>query len=446
MVGALLGSSQAALADPPAQAGSALSLEEAVQVALRAHPQVTAAQASADATTARIGQARAPWLPQLNHSAALSAVYAGNQPPLNLNLQLGASQLLYDFGRTGGRIEAAQAAAQAARWDADTTRSQIALSAVTAYYNVLQAEALLDVAARNLTQQRERLAQAESFFSVGTRPQIDVLTARTAAAQAQLQVVQNRNAIRNARVSLLQAMGLPATQAEWLVRPLQAAPPAPLPEEVTPEQAPEALVEQALSARPEVQALRERLRQAQAQVRTARGDFYPQLRLGANLAYRQRFLESETQMSGTVNTGSGQLALPGLAVDGGLTLSWPILTGLSTIYAVREAEAQVRVAQANLEALRQQVLAGLQQALINVQNAREAQLAAQAVLEQAEQQLQMASGRYQAGVGNIIELGDAQVGATTARAQRVQADYNLAVARAALRWQLGQLIPASRTR
>lgn len=446
MVGALLGSPLAALADPPAQAGSALSLEEAVQVALRAHPQVTAAQASADATTARIGQARAPWLPQLNHSAALSAVYAGNQPPLNLNLQLGASQLLYDFGRTGGRIEAAQAAAQAARWDADTTRSQIALSAVTAYYNVLQAEALLEVAARNLTQQRERLAQAESFFSVGTRPQIDVLTARTAAAQAQLQVVQNRNAIRNARVSLLQAMGLPATQAEWLARPLQAAPPAPLPEEVTPEQAPETLIDQALSARPEVQALRERLRQAQAQVRTARGDFYPQLRLGANLAYRQRFLESEMQMSGTVNTGSGQLALPGLAVDGGLTLSWPILTGLSTIYAVREAEAQVRVAQANLEALRQQVLAGLQQALINVQNAREAQLAAQAVLEQAEQQLQMAAGRYQAGVGNIIELGDAQVGATTARAQRVQADYNLAVARAALRWQLGQLIPASRTR
>ena len=53
----------------------------------------------------------------------------------------------------------------------------------------------------------------------------------------------------------------------------------------------------------------------------------------------------------------------------------------------------------------------------------------------------MASGRYKAGVGNAIELGDSQISATSARAQRVNAEYGLALARANLQWQLGQLVP-----
>ena len=50
----------------------------------------------------------------------------------------------------------------------------------------------------------------------------------------------------------------------------------------------------------------------------------------------------------------------------------------------------------------------------------------------------LAEGRYQAGVGNIIELGDAQVAQTSAAAQAVQAEYNLATARAQLGRALGR--------
>ncbi|MGZ3425302.1 MAG: TolC family protein, partial [Polyangia bacterium] len=52
--------------------------------------------------------------------------------------------------------------------------------------------------------------------------------------------------------------------------------------------------------------------------------------------------------------------------------------------------------------------------------------------------LRLAEGRYQAGVGSIIELGDAQVAATTAAAQKVQADYNVSTARAQLLNALGR--------
>ncbi|HET6438852.1 MAG TPA: TolC family protein, partial [Anaeromyxobacter sp.] len=56
----------------------------------------------------------------------------------------------------------------------------------------------------------------------------------------------------------------------------------------------------------------------------------------------------------------------------------------------------------------------------------------------AREQLRLAEGRYQAGAGSIIELGDAQIAASTAAAQRVQAEYNLAAARASLVRSLGR--------
>jgi len=56
----------------------------------------------------------------------------------------------------------------------------------------------------------------------------------------------------------------------------------------------------------------------------------------------------------------------------------------------------------------------------------------------ARERLRLAEGRYAAGVGSPIELGDAQLALTTAQAQAVQAQYNLSSARADLLAALGQ--------
>jgi outer membrane protein len=67
--------------------------------------------------------------------------------------------------------------------------------------------------------------------------------------------------------------------------------------------------------------------------------------------------------------------------------------------------------------------------------------AARDALTNAREQLRLAEGRYQVGVGSIIELSDAQVAATAAAAQQVQADYNVSAARAQLLRALGDARP-----
>jgi outer membrane protein TolC len=140
----------------------------------------------------------------------------------------------------------------------------------------------------------------------------------------------------------------------------------------------------------------------------------PTLSVGANA----------TLSSGTIGGVSGldvtTQTLPGLLVSGTLGLNWPILTGLSTVYAVRDAQAQLALAQANLQQLRLQVRSQLQQALQLVLTAWLTVEASVALANQAKKQLEMADGRYRAGVGNAIELGDAQVSAMQALAQQVQ--------------------------
>lgn len=446
---------------PPATAASSapLTLSEALETALHKNPQAASAAATAAAVAARVGQARSAWLPQVSIGGSVRGDYSyqsgtsadrESARTFRYSSQLQLNQLIYDFGRTGGRIAAAGASAQAASEDADTVRAQVALSVVTSFFGVLQAEALHEVALRNMDQQRQRQLQADSFFRIGTKPEIDVLIAKTAVSQAELQLTQARNNILLARTQLVQALGVPEEDwQQWLTRSIavdEHAPPSL--EQSSPQipgqapAVPDQMLDETLKQRPDYQSLRQRMLQAEQQVRVAKGDYLPQLSLGATAG-----------VSGLVNTldipnGAATNGLaspthgePALSLGGSLSLTWPLFNGLQTVYAVREAEAQLRVSRANLEVMRLQVRSQLQQALIQIQNARESVQAALSLQFQADKQQQMASGRYKAGVGNAIELGDSQISATSARAQRVNAEYSLALARANLQWQLGQLVP-----
>lgn len=460
VVGLLLGlglSAPGRAQAPPAVAsfqGTPLGLGEAIQAALRHAPAATIAHQTRMSAEARVGTARSPWLPQLSLSGSLRGDYSyqlgdGMKGPLAISTfrssgQLALSQLVYDFGRVGGRLAAAQAGAQAAETDEANARAQVTLGAMSSFYAVLQAEALLAVASENQQQQHRRQKQSESFFKIGTKPQIDVLIAQTAVAQARLQVLQAQGNVRVTRTQLLQSLGLPEREWDaWHKRPLEPALPPPHPLEAVLSNAdadtvvmvPEETVDRTLQARPDFQSLLARVRQAEAQLRAARADYLPSLTVGA----------SASMNSGTIGGVSGldvtTQTQPGLLVSGTLGLNWPLLTGLSTVYAVRDAQAQLTLAQANLQQLRLQVRSQLQQAFQQVLTAWLTVEAAAAVASQAKKQLEMADGRYRAGVGNAIELGDAQVSAMQAQAQRVQADFALAQQRASLRFFLGELTP-----
>jgi outer membrane protein len=121
------------------------------------------------------------------------------------------------------------------------------------------------------------------------------------------------------------------------------------------------------------------------------------------------------------------------------TATWPLFEGMVTPARVREARANALGVVAQRDAIKLSVRLDLERARLGIQSALAQLEAADEALKNAEERLSLAEGRYAAGVGTIIELGDAQLAETAAAAQRVQAAYALATARAQLLAALGRV-------
>jgi outer membrane protein len=181
------------------------------------------------------------------------------------------------------------------------------------------------------------------------------------------------------------------------------------------------LLEDALHARPELAALERQIRAQELLVSSAKGAYGPALGAAMSLTDSGSDL---TNLTWNWNAS--------------LNLSWGLFQGLLTRSQVREARANLSVVQAQRAGIVNQVRVEVEQAHLQVRAAKATIAAVGEALFNSRERLRLAEGRYQSGVGNVIELGDAQVAAATAAAQSIQAEYSLATARAALLKALGR--------
>ena len=112
-----------------------------------------------------------------------------------------------------------------------------------------------------------------------------------------------------------------------------------------------------------------------------------------------------------------------------LSLSWSIFDGGNRIARHREAQANLEAAQATVRATELDIHSQVEQVLIVVTEADERIQAAQKAVESAQENFRLAQGRFDAGVGTILELTDAQLALTLAQntEARALADYRIAL-------------------
>ncbi|WNG40090.1 TolC family protein [Archangium violaceum] len=405
-----------------------LTLEEALRTAQERQPQLRQAQANTTAANARVDQNFSSLLPQVNANASYSRSLRDGGTGQNttdptgiitrqgLNLGASVNQLIWDFGRTTGRWRASQQSAEAQKANESQTLLDVLANVQTAYFNVLAQQALVQVAQETLENEKAHLAQVQAQVQVGTRPEIDLLQQRTAVANARVQLIQAQNNAATSKAQLNQAMGVEGS-TQYTVR-----------EEVVGQvegenQTVDALVDVAFQSRPDLTATEHELRAQELTISATRANYWPS------------FSASVSATESGPNPSN---------LDWGLTgqigLSWPIFQGGITRAQVREQQANLSSVQAQRDALRQQVRLEVERAQLSVTAARESLAAAEEALTNARERLRLAEGRYRAGVGNIIELSDAQLSATNAAVQRVQASYNLATARTELARALGRQV------
>lgn len=425
-----------------------LHLDEASQRALRQQPAVLAAQAQREAAAGRAMQARSTLLPQVTaiasyqriHGAARSGTTTtttgggattpatGTAPGATggttvtgtgtfdlWNFGGSASQLIWDFGQGYERWRAADRLVDAQRANERTTAAQVLLGVRRAYFQARAQRALIVVTKETLENLEKHTQQIEGFVATGTRPEIDVAQARTDAANARVQLINAQGAYDLARVQLAQAMGDRGESATDFDVADDALGP------VRGEDGPtDALVAAAIGSRPELAALERQGESEEMTVRSYKGGYGPTL----------------SASGGAFETGTSLDQL-GPTWNVGATLAWPLFQGGLTTGLVHEAKANLDATRAQLEAERLQVRSDVEQSVLSLRAAKATVDASQEALTNSRERLRLAEGRYQSGVGSVIELGDAQVAYTNAAAQAVQAELSVSSARAQLLAAMG---------
>ena len=395
--------------------GRVLSVDDAVAIALETQPSIQARLGDYAAAAFRVDQEFSRLLPQLGASwtaartqsvGGLSNAVSGTTSTRTTTSSVGPrvslSQVLFDFGKTWASTDVARRLAEVALEDTELQRQLVTQTVKEAFTNINFAQRLIRVNEQALQRADLNLRSARGFFEVGTRPKSDVTRAEVDVANARVDVIRARNAERLARVALATAMGLPATtplqiEDNLIYQPVSLDPAR--------------LLEEALRQRPESRQARLQADAADGRLRRAFRDFFPDITGDAYYGAQQTNFNEVWELR--------------------LSLNWSIFDGGNRIARYREAKSNLDAAQARVRSTELDVSREVEQAQQNVIEAQERIQAAQVAVTSAQENFRLAQGRFDAGVGTILELTDAQLALTLAQNTEAQAlaDYRIALAR-----------------
>lgn len=426
-----------ALCTRAATAEEQKTLADCIAIALAQHPSLRAADASVEAGHQRVREAAADYLPNVsgayafdrkntnpgasglgiqntvltnpvptpNPTPGITSAGGGSQTFNFSKASVTFSQLLFDFGQTLNKIRSAQALQQSLQANRSTQQDTVVFGIKQAYFNLLATRRLLAVADETVRQDQKHLDQAQARFDVGLAAKFDVTQAQVQLAQAELNQVTARNNLAVARQTLRNALGLTGPVDFDIVDNFDVHA-----VQVTEEQA----LATAYAKRPELESIHAQERAATEQVSALEKNYLPNLRGNGTYSWTGNDYPQQSNW------------------DVGAVLNVPIFTGGLTTAQVAEQKANLANLKYNEEVQRQNIALEVRQDTLNLQQAAESIRVSDKGLQLARENLELAEGRYNTGVGNIIELTDAQASRTTAEANYVQALYNYKTALAAL--------------
>jgi len=404
----------------------ALELSQAETQALANQPRMLAAQLRARAFAERVKQAWAGYMPTVTFNAtgaqvadANTAAAAGNlvTSALSGRFAYGGSltELVTDFGRTSEMVSAARSTAEAQADVATLTRAQVRLNVRTAYYRVLAGEAVLRAAEAALGNRKLISRQIDALTQSELRSTLDLNFAKVLESEAELAVVRARSNVAQQRAALATAMGLEQQLTVPLAEPPDVADalPASL----------EELQQQAVGQRADLSAVMAQQHAAQSFAAAEKRLSYPTLNaLGAagKLPYHDHTLHDDYAAIG-------------------FNLSIPVFNGGLFTARRNEAELEAKARAQDVRQLRLQLSEEVRSNWYRADEAYRSLEVASRLVAQSKEALRLAQNRYEAGLGSIVELNQAQLSETSAEITSADATYTYLTRRAQLDFAAGLL-------
>ncbi len=368
-----------------------VTMEDCLKFALGNNPRIQAALQDVFASDARIRQAWSSYFPQFGWQTGytrirqlqLSDVFREN---LVFNYfvlgQISASQMLYDFGVTQNQVTIRKLDNQGYKITLTGIVNDVICEVKKAYFNLQYAIEAKKVAEDMVKKYEAFYDQAKGFYQAGTKPKVDVTIAEVNLSNAKLTLIQAENAVDIAMAKLNNTMGLPYSNKYNVAENLRYEPC-----DVTLSGA----VRMAQESRPEFLLAEVKVEQANQNVKLIKKSYFPQL-----------------SVEGQYQVG-GRTPVSNYGYNFGGYLNFPTINGMLIKNEIKEAKALYSREQANAMNTKNNIYYEVQEAYYSLTEKKNKIPVAFLGLKQAKENYELSYGRYKVGVGNPIELKEAQV-------------------------------------
>lgn len=368
-----------------------LNLKDCIEIALDKSPLITSAQKNTKAYQSRIGQAKAAYFPELRIQ---SGVNKRNQVSNDVTrfmdrdvknytlVDTGVTQQIYDFGKTRANVNIQKASYEYSLAQLDDTVDKVVYKVKEAYYYLLYSVHQYNVAKQMVKQFEEHLKQAEAFYEIGTKPKLDVTIAKVNLKDAKLNEIKAENQVKVATAALNNVMGTPFIKPYDIKNELKFKK-----YDINFAKA----YEIAKAHRPALKAAEEKINIANESVRFAKKGYMPKIEGQAGVA-----------KGGSKFRGDD-------GWDLGIYLKLPVTNAYLTKKQVDEARSLYDKEMADTEKIKQDIYFEVQKSYYNLVEAAKRIPVSKEGIVQAKESFDLANGRYRVGLGDPIELKDAEI-------------------------------------
>lgn len=399
-----------------------ISLEDCIKYALGNNPQIQAAMQDVFASDARIRQVWSNYFPQFSWQTGYTRIKQLQlSDALGRNLifnyyvlgQISASQMLYDFGVTQNAATLRKLDNQGYKIMLTGTVNNIVCEVKKAYYALQYAYEAKKVAEDMVARYEAFYNQARAFYMAGTSPKVDVTIAEVNLSNSKLMLIQAENSVEIAMAKLNNAMGLPYANRYNLSEQLKY-------------NACDISLNDAIiiakESRPEFQLTEVQIEEARQNVKLVKKSYFPKLTV-----------EGQYQIGGRKFTSN-------YGYNFGGYLNFPTINGMLIKNEIKEAQALYKKEQASAANTRNNIYFEIQQAYYSMIEKKNSIPVAYLGLKQSKENYDLSFGRYNVGVGNPVELKEAQVQYQDAMLRYYNSLYQFNSARADLERFIGKNI------
>ena len=427
-----------------AQNVQVLTLDEAITIGRRNSRTlgITAARASAD--QARAAEAGA----QLYPGVALYGSYTrikegefrltprnlpmtisiGNVPPDQVILRLGLRQPLFTGSRISGAAEAAGLQADASALDVSMMSADVTLYITSAYWALYQARQVEKYTEENVQRLESFHRDTERLVKAGVATRNDLLKVEVQLSNSRIGWIEARNEAELGEMTLNNLIGQPTdTHIDLASRPGDSASRVSVLPPLA-QASPDTLANLATARRYDLQAAAARVQAAHASVGAAKGGWWPQIELTANLNYNNpnaRYQPVTPEFLG--------------GWDVGVSLALDVWNWGATGNRVEQAEAALRQAELQKTQLKENITLEVRRSALNVRRSQEKSSLAELAVSQATENLRVIADKYRSGLATSTDLLDAEVSLLQAQTQFSGAQVEYALSQASLERALGGL-------